>query len=72
MLSFTSALFCRVLNSTAISGVTVPGPFERNAPNLHFAVVNIDGTDVFGNVLFQYVVPQLTSVPENKIIEAYV
>ena len=52
-----------------MSGVT--SPLEENVlASLRFIVVNIDGTDVFGSVLFQYVVPQLTSVLENRIIES--
>ena len=52
-----------------MSGVT--SPLEENElASFRFIVVNIDGTDVFGSVLFQYVVPQLTSVSENRIIEA--
>ena len=66
-----SALFFRVMNSRAISAVT--GVLEENGrAGFHFVIVNIDGTDVVGSVLFQYVVPQLTSVLENRIIEAYV
>ena len=66
-----SAVFFRVVNSTAISAVT--GVLEENGrAGFHFVIVNIDGTDVVGSVLFQYVVPRLTSVPENRIIEAYV
>ena len=66
-----SALFFRVVSSTAISAVT--GVLEENVEaGFQFVIVNIDGTDVVGSVLFQYVVPRLTSVPENKIIEAYV
>ena len=65
------ALFFRVVNSTAISAVT--GGLEENGiTGFHFVIVNIDGTDVVSSVLFQYVVPRLTSVPENRIIEAYV
>ena len=61
----------RVVNSTAISAVT--GVLEENGKaGFHFVIVNIDGTDVFGSVLFQYVVPRLTSVLENRVIEAYV
>ena len=64
--------FCfRVTSSTAISAVT--GVLEENVKaGFHFAIVNIDGTDVVGSVIFQYVVPRLTSVPENRIIQAYV
>ena len=66
-----SALLFRVLNSTAISAVT--GVLDKNEiTGFHFVIVNIDGTDVVGSVLFQYVVPRLTSVPENRVIEAYV
>ena len=66
---FNSILLFRVLNSTAVSGVT--SPLEENElASFRFIVVNIDGTDVFGSVLFQYVVPQLTSVPENQVIAA--
>ena len=62
---------CRVVSSTAISAVA--GVLEENGTTgFHFVIVNIDGTDVVGSVLFQYVVPRLTSVPENRIIEAYV
>ena len=65
-----SAFFFRVVNSTAISAVT--GVLEENGTTgFHFVIVNIDGTDVVGSVLFQYVVPRLTFVPENRIIEAY-
>ena len=61
----------RVVNSTAISAVT--GVLEENGKaGFHFVIVNIEGTDVVGSVLFQYVVPRLTSVPENRIIQAYV
>ncbi len=61
----------RVVNSTAISAVS--GVLEENRrAGFHFVIVNIDGTDVIGSVLFQYVVPRLTSVPENRFIEAYV
>ena len=64
-----STLFFRVLNSTAVSGVT--SPLEENElASFRFIVVNIDGTDVFSDVLFQYVEPRLTSVPENQVIEA--
>ena len=66
-----SAFFFRVVHSMAISAVT--GVLEENGKaGFHFVIVNIDGTDVVGSVLFQYVVPRLTSVPENRIIEAYV
>ena len=66
---FNSGLFFRVVNSTAISAVT--GVLEENGKaGFHFVIVNIDGTDVFGSVLFQYVVPRLTSVPESRIIQA--
>ena len=66
-----SAFFFRVMNSTAISAVS--SVLEENGrAGFHFVIVNIDGTDVFGSVLFQYVVPRLTSVPENRIIQAYV
>ena len=59
------------MSSTAISAVT--GVLEENEKaGFHFVIVNIDGTDVIGSVLFQYVVPRLTSVPENKVIQAYV
>ena len=64
------------MSSTAISAVS--GVLEENVEDkneitgFQFVIVNIDGTDVVGSVLFQYVVPRLTSVPENKIIEAYV
>ena len=59
------------MSSTAISAVT--GVLEENEiTGFHFVIVNIDGTDVIGSVLFQYVVPRLTSVPENRVIEAYV
>ena len=59
------------MSSTAISAVT--GVLEENGKaGFHFVIVNIDGTDVVGSVLFQYVVPRLTSVPENRVIEAYV
>ena len=69
--NYNSALFCRVMSSTAISAVS--GVLEKNGrAGFHFVIVNIDGTDVVGSVLFQYVVPRLTSVPENTIIEAYV
>ena len=64
-----SILFFRVLNSTAVSGVTSP-LVENELASFHFIVVNIDGTDVFGSVLFQYVEPRLTSVPESRIIAA--
>ena len=71
MSAVNSALLFRVVNSTAISAVT--GVLEENEKaGFHFVIVNIDGTDVVGSVLFQYVVPRLTSVPENRIIEAYV
>ena len=70
-INYNSALFCRVMSSTAISAVS--GVLEKNGrAGFHFVIVNIDGTDVVGSVLFQYVVPRLTSVPENRIIEAYV
>ena len=59
------------MNSTAISAVSCVLE-ENGTAGFHFVIVNIDGTDVVGSVLFQYVVPQLTSVPENRIIEAYV
>ena len=65
-----SAAFFRVVNSTAISAVT--GVEENGKAGFHFVIVNIDGTDVVGSVLFQYVVPRLTSVPDNRIIQAYV
>ena len=62
-------MFFRVLNSTAVSGVT--SPLEENElARFRFVVINIDGSDVFGSVLFQYVVPQLTSVSNNRIIAA--
>ena len=64
-----SALFFRILNSIAISGVTSPLQ-ENEQVTFHFVVGNIDGTDVIGSVLFQYVIPRLTSVPERQIIEA--
>ena len=60
------------MNSTAISAVTGVLEDENGKAGFHFVIVNIDGTDVVGSVLFQYVVPRLTSVPENTIIEAYV
>ena len=64
-----SILLFRVLNSTAVSGVT--SPLEENElASFRFIVVNIDGTDVFGSVLIQYVEPRLTSVPENQVIAA--
>ena len=66
-----SVLYFRVMNSTAISAVS--GVLEENdKTGFHIVIINIDGTDVIGSVLFQYVVPRLTSVPENRIIEAYV
>ena len=66
-----SALFFRVIDSAAISAVS--GVLKENGKaGFHFVIVNIDGTNVVGSVLFQYVVPRLTSVPENRIIEAYV
>ena len=66
-----SGLLFRVVNSTAISAVS--GVLEENGKaGFHFVIVNIDGTDVFGSVLFQYVVPRLIYVPENRIIQAYV
>ena len=59
------------MSSTAISAVS--GVLEENGTTgFHFVIVNIDGTGVVGSVLFQYVVPRLTSVPENRIIQAYV
>ena len=59
------------MSSTAISAVS--GVLdEKGKADFHFVIVNIDGTDVVGSVLFQYVVPRLTSVPKNRIIEAYV
>ena len=71
LFSTNSALLFRVMSSTAISAVT--GVLEENEiTGFHFVIVNIDGTDVFGSVLFQYVVPRLTSVPENRVIKAYV
>ena len=52
-----------------MSGVT--SPLEENElASFRFIVVNIDGTDVFGSVLIQYVKPRLTSVPENQVIAA--
>ena len=66
-----SGLLFRVVNSTAISAVS--GVLEENGKaGFHFVIVNIDGTDVVGSVLFQYVVPRLTPVSENRIIQAYV
>ena len=57
------------MNSTAISAVT--GGLEENGiTGFHFVIVNIDDTNVIGSVLFQYVVPRLISVPENRVIEA--
>ena len=67
--NFNFALFFRVVNSTTISAVT--GGLEENGiTGFHFVIVNIDDTNVIGSVLFQYVVPRLTSVPENRVIEA--
>ena len=66
-----SVLFFRVVSSTVISAVS--GVLEENGKaGFHFVIVNIDGTDVVSSIFFQYVVPRLTSVPENRIIEAYV
>ena len=59
----------RLLNSTAVSGVT--SPLEKNEmATFRFVVVNIDSADIIGGVFFQYVIPRLTSVPDNQIIEA--
>ena len=66
-----SGLLFRVMSSTAVSAVS--GVLEENGrAGFHFVIVNIDGTDVVSSIFFQYVVPRLASVPENRIIEAYV
>ena len=59
----------RILNSTAVFGVT--SPLEENEQvTFRFVVVNIDSANIIGGVFFQYVIPRLTSVPDNQIIEA--
>ena len=46
-------------------------PLEENeVATFRFVVVNIDSVDIIGGVFFQYVIPRLTSVPDNQIIEA--
>ena len=43
---------------------------ENEVATFHFVVVNIDSANIIGGVFFQYVIPRLTSVPDNQIIEA--
>ena len=46
-------------------------PLEDNElATFRFVVVNIDSANIFGGVFFQYVIPRLTSVPDNQMIEA--
>ena len=69
--SYHKCCFCflRILNSTSVFGVT--SPLEENeVATFRFVVVSIDSANIIGGVFFQYVIPRLTSVPDNQIIEA--